>query len=244
MKILITSGGTTEYIDDVRVLTNISTGKLGASIANWLKDHEIIYLHGRNAELPPFWRMGHTYISVKDTAELMEQMEKLVPEVDVVIHAMAVSDFTFNRENPVKLKSNDADGFIEYMRANIKKTPKIISLIKKWNPNVFLVGFKFEVGVSHKELTALGLASIEKNGCDVMVINDKEEMIREKSHIAYVMDSVYQFRQSNKGLIAQTLEAIIEFRFIKKRSYFEHRINGVPECFRDEHIIEKIMENS
>ena len=32
MKILITSGGTTEYIDDVRVLTNISTGRLGAQI--------------------------------------------------------------------------------------------------------------------------------------------------------------------------------------------------------------------
>jgi len=34
MKVLITSGGTREYIDDVRVLTNISTGKLGATIAN------------------------------------------------------------------------------------------------------------------------------------------------------------------------------------------------------------------
>jgi len=34
MKILITSGGTREYIDDVRVLTNLSSGRLGAVIAD------------------------------------------------------------------------------------------------------------------------------------------------------------------------------------------------------------------
>jgi len=46
MKILITSGGTREYIDDVRVFTNISSGKLGTINANKFKNdgHEVHYI--------------------------------------------------------------------------------------------------------------------------------------------------------------------------------------------------------
>ena len=194
MRVLITSGGTTEYIDDVRVLTNISTGKLGAEIANKFLagGHDVVYIHGRNAHLPSsFWFSDRVttldWEEVKDTKELMEKMEEWVPDCNVVIHAMAVSDFTFNRENPVKLKSNDADGFMDYMRANIEKTPKVISYIKKWNPKAYLVGFKFEVGASYRELVNLGYESIDKNGCDMVVTNDKEEMIRENCHIAHIV---------------------------------------------------------
>lgn len=194
MRILITSGGTTEYIDDVRVLTNISTGKLGAEIANWFLSagHEVVFVYGRNSKLPAsFWFSENTKrlitIEVKDTADLMDVMRERVPEVHAVIHAMAVSDFTFNRENPVKLKSSDAEGFIEYMRANIKKTPKVIAMIKEWNPDVFLVGFKFEVCVPYDEMIDLAYESMDKNGCDMVLANDKEEMIRKKSHIAHLV---------------------------------------------------------
>jgi phosphopantothenate-cysteine ligase len=191
MKILITSGGTTEYIDDVRVLTNISTGKLGAIIAEtFLKDgHDVFFIHGRNSILPnPYYNDERLwFIDVKDTKDLMEKMERYVPKADVIIHAMAVSDFTFNRENPVKVKSNDADAFIDYMRDNIRKTPKVISYIKKWNPEAYLVGFKFEVGASYRELVNLGYESIDKNGCDMVVTNDKEEMIRENCHVAHIV---------------------------------------------------------
>ncbi len=53
MRILVTSGGTSEYIDDVRIITNISTGKLGAKIAYaFLRaGHEVIYLHGKRSEM-------------------------------------------------------------------------------------------------------------------------------------------------------------------------------------------------
>lgn len=212
MRVLITSGGTTEYIDDVRVLTNISTGKLGAEIANWFLSagHEVVFVYGRGSKLPAsFWFSENTKqlitIEVKDTADLMDVMRERVPKAHAVIHAMAVSDFTFNRENPVKLKSSDADGFIEYMRANIKKTPKVISHIKEWNPDVYLVGFKFEVGIPHKELVQLGYDSLEKNGCEIVVVNDKEEMIRKNSHVAYIITNEGEFYVNGKEAIAKEL---------------------------------------
>ena len=76
-------------------------------------------------------------------------MEEEVPKNDIIIHAMAVSDFGFKRDGAMKLKSNNPEAFIEHLRQNIIVNPKVISYIKKWNPNCKLVGFKFEVRQTH-----------------------------------------------------------------------------------------------
>lgn len=56
MKILITSGGTSEQIDKVRTITNMSTGKLGAKIANTILkntfDVEVYFLSSNRCEMP------------------------------------------------------------------------------------------------------------------------------------------------------------------------------------------------
>jgi phosphopantothenate--cysteine ligase len=190
-KILVTSGGTQEYIDDVRVLTNISSGKLGAEIAISLIEAnvDVYYLKGVNAEYPDPMRNGYYHdIRVKSAQDAYNEMEKLVPDMDAVIHCMAVSDFTFKRDVALKCKSSDPQAFIDFMARTITKNPKIISKVKEWNPKTILVGFKFEVGIPHEELISLAETSIKKNGCDLVVANDKEEMIRDKAHTAYLIE--------------------------------------------------------
>ena len=187
-RILVTSGGTQEYIDDVRVLTNISSGKLGADIACTLikADATVLYLRGVNACYPDPMRNGYySEMIVKSAQDAYNEMEKIVPSMDAVIHCMAVSDFTFKRDVALKCKSNDPQAFIDFMARTITKNPKIISKIKEWNPKTILVGFKFEVGVSNVELIELAMNSIRNNKCDLIVANDKEEMIRDKTHTAY-----------------------------------------------------------
>lgn len=190
-RILVTSGGTQEYIDDVRVLTNISSGKLGAEIAEKLIDvnARVTYLHGINAVLPQcdLRKYPAIHYKVRSAQDASDFIERNVRDMDAVIHCMAVSDFTFKRDMALKCKSNDPQAFIDYMARTIAKNPKIISKVKEWNPKVILVGFKFEVGVPHEELISLARASIVKNGCDLVVANDKEEMVRNKSHTAYLV---------------------------------------------------------
>ena len=201
-KILVTSGGTTEYIDDVRVLTNISSGKLGAKIAEelTLKGAQVYYVCGKNAVTPfenentEYYLMNNGYgmlfepviLRVKNANDAMEAMKKIITEekVDAVIHCMAVSDFTFKRDSAIKCSSSDPEAFIEFMRKTITKNPKIIGMIKQWRPETLLVGFKFEVGKTEEELLALARASIEKNGCDLVIANDKKEMERLQRHAA------------------------------------------------------------
>jgi phosphopantothenate---cysteine ligase (CTP) len=199
-KILITSGGTREYIDGVRVLTNISSGKLGSLIARQFDDcnndlsrkrinpvplFDIYFIYAKGSEKPITWDNKYMhYYEVTDVQSVFEVMEKLVPEMDVVIHPMAVSDFGFT---PVKtkLKSNDPIAFVESLKKRIFQTPKILSHIKKWNPNCFLVSFKFEDGFTKKELLEMAYDSGYKNGSDLVIANDKDEMVRNKTHISY-----------------------------------------------------------
>ena len=189
-RILVTSGGTQDYIDDVRVMTNISSGKLGAEIACALIDANVSvhYLRGVNAQYPDPMRNGfYSEKIVKSAQDAYNEMEKIVPDMDAVIHCMAVSDFTFKRDTAIKCKSSDPQAFIDYMARTITKNPKIISKVKEWNPKTILVGFKFEVGVSNEELIRLARNSINSNGCDLIVANDKEEMVRDKNHTAYLV---------------------------------------------------------
>ena len=221
-EIIITSGGTEEYIDDVRVLTNISSGKLGSRIAEVLSvrtDLKIHFVRSRRSHLPEVNTDNIMTHDVRTATDAFKKIEYLMchNKIDAVIHSMAVSDFTFRRDKPVKLKSNDPESFIDYMRETITPNPKIISFIKKWNPNTFLIGFKFEVGISTAALVKLACSSIIKNDCDLVVANDKKEMEQAKSHVGHFIFSQetidkYHFEDFDavdKETIAQELGRII-----------------------------------
>ena len=124
-----------EYIDDVRVLTNISSGLLGKYISNVLlsNEAEVHYVCGKHSLLPDNLDINYLY-RVKTAQDALDAMKKIIDKypIDAVVHSMAVSDFTFKRDVPVKCKSSDLDGFIEYMRQTIMPNPKIISQIKQW----------------------------------------------------------------------------------------------------------------
>jgi phosphopantothenate--cysteine ligase len=205
MRVLITSGGTVSHIDDVRVITNISTGKLGSVIAEKFASSgmSVTYLAPKNAVRPL------TYNIKQVEASSVE--EELVPLHDVVIHAMAISDFGFQRKKSVKLKSDSPDAFIEYLRENIIVNPKVLSCIKKWNPKCFLVSFKFEVGQTPKQLIGIALKSLKKNSSDLVVANDKVEMEQNKAHIAYLISPDKSFvKVSSKEAIAEGLIKVLE----------------------------------
>ena len=203
---MITAGGTRKYIDDVRVMTNISTGKLGSIIAEQFlhKGHEVYYVHTKNSVMPEHhWTQPFHDMLADSVGDAYEVMEQFVPEVDAVIHSMAVSDFTFNRDNPVKLKSNDIDGFVEYIKQNMVKAPKILPMIKQWNPDAQIMGFKFEVGKTKDELFEIARAQMVNANTDFTLANDKKMMQDADCHIGWLMDKDGNVEEArNKNMIA------------------------------------------
>lgn len=96
MNILITAGGTSEKIDDVRHLTNHATGSLGKALAtNFQKQDSIhiYYIYGPKAVLPENKHIK--FFPISSVQELEQQMKNLLTTItfDYVIHSMAVSDY-------------------------------------------------------------------------------------------------------------------------------------------------------
>ncbi|MDR2834137.1 MAG: phosphopantothenate--cysteine ligase [Streptococcaceae bacterium] len=96
MRILITAGGTTEPIDQVRGITNHSSGRLGSLLAlNFFNDgHEVDYITTKGAIQLPQKHNLHTY-TIQTTQDLEETLTQLMTQnkYDAVIHSMAVSDY-------------------------------------------------------------------------------------------------------------------------------------------------------
>ena len=227
MKILVTSGGTSEKIDRVRSITNHSSGKLGKIITETLlkAGHEVCLITTLQA-VKPVSHPNLTIIEIKNTADLLQVMKDKVTDHQVLIHSMAVSDYT-----PVYMAgfdeveaSQDLTEFLDKKNQEtkisskedvqvlfLKKNPKIISLIKEWNPNIHLIGFKLLVDVSQEHLIQIARESLEKNQADLIVANDLTQISSEQ-HKAYLVEkNSVQTATTKQEISDLLLDRILKF---------------------------------
>ena len=200
MKVVITAGGTSEKIDNVRKITNSSTGKLGLCIANeflkTIKDVEITYICSKEAFCPSDDRVKIKRIIGVDDLEREVRNVLDNNDIDVFIHAMAVSDYKVDYVSTLeKLRNNEEfsmnDNKISSSLSDLvivlKPTKKIISIIKDISPNTYLVGFKLLDNVTKDKLIEVATNLMIKNKCNLVVANDLEN-IRNGRHIGYILD--------------------------------------------------------
>lgn len=220
MKILVTSGGTSEAIDSVRSITNHSSGRLGKLITETLLEagHQVCLITTSQA-VKPSAQQGLTIIEIKNTADLLQTMKDTIMDYQVLIHSMAVSDYTpvymagfdevqasqdltkfLDRKNQeTKISSKD-----DVQVLFLKKNPKIISLVKEWNPKIHLIGFKLLVDVSREYLIQIARESLEKNQADLIVANDLTQ-INGEQHKAYLVEKTSIQTATSKQEIADLL---------------------------------------
>jgi phosphopantothenoylcysteine decarboxylase/phosphopantothenate--cysteine ligase len=166
-KILMTAGPTIEYIDPVRVITNQSSGKTGVLLASELisAGSKVTLVYGPGIEKPP---KGAKVIKVFTSKEMYDVVkQEMKKRFDVVIMAAAAADYT--PENPSKKKIKSTQ---ERIKISLKKAPKIIDQIKKYQKNVILVGFKAEVNLSKKDLISVAQKKLEESNADMIIAND------------------------------------------------------------------------
>ncbi|HEV2694329.1 MAG TPA: phosphopantothenoylcysteine decarboxylase, partial [Verrucomicrobiae bacterium] len=107
MNCIVTAGPTYEPLDDVRRLTNFSTGKLGTQLANYLaaRGHKVTLLIGESSTWPGE-RKAQTVKVFTSTKDLRAKLKSFAgKKIDAIFHASAVSDFTFG-----KMFTRDAAG--------------------------------------------------------------------------------------------------------------------------------------
>jgi phosphopantothenoylcysteine synthetase/decarboxylase len=154
MNCIVTAGPTFEPLDDVRRLTNFSTGRLGTELANFLaaRGHRVTLLIGESATYAGERRAKSVKV-FSTTAGLRAQLKSFSgKKVDAIFHAAAVSDFgfgkIFTRDATGKLKAFKPSKKISTRAGNflveLVPTPKIIAELRGWFPKTKIVGWKFE----------------------------------------------------------------------------------------------------
>jgi phosphopantothenoylcysteine decarboxylase/phosphopantothenate--cysteine ligase len=172
-KILMTSGGTQESIDAVRVLTNTSTGKTGASLADTLVQFgfEVTYLHGTGAQLP---QSDCQKVAFTNFESLSTQLRQLLSQekFQAVVHLAAVSDFTPIESSEKKISSE------EDLVIRFKRNPKLVDQLKEFahNPALKVIAFKLTAQASEKEKQEAIQKLFAHSHADLVVQNDTSEM--------------------------------------------------------------------
>jgi phosphopantothenoylcysteine decarboxylase / phosphopantothenate---cysteine ligase len=162
MRFLITAGGTREYIDPVRFISNASSGKMGYALARAaLKaGHKVTLITAPTALKSP---AGTEIVRVESAAEMFAAVKEHFAECDCLIMAAAVADYTPAHPSNTKLKKQAAKLTLE-----LKPTPDILKWAgRRKKPRQMLVGFALE----DKDLRANAERKMREKSLDMIVAN-------------------------------------------------------------------------
>jgi len=164
-RILITAGGTREAIDPVRVISNRSSGRQGYALAEVARrlGATVTLVSTVNLALALDVVRDVDVVKVESASEMHDEVLSRLSDVDVVIMAAAVADFTL-RASKEKLKKVQGPPELRF-----EATADIVSdLVAKKSTRQVIVGFAAET--TNVEQNALG--KLRAKGVDLLVVND------------------------------------------------------------------------
>lgn len=184
-KILVTSGGTQEPIDQMRVMTNLSTGATGAIIADHLHalGFDVTYLHAQSAQMPKSSIVAQSFTSFSDLDQTLRTLLE-VQSFDYVVHAAAVSDFTLESisQNDINIPINTQGKISSSSPLTLRFKPnfKIIERLKSYSRNktIKIVGFKFTSTLDSEMRQNAAEKLFSAEGVDLVIHNDSHDIER------------------------------------------------------------------
>jgi len=205
-KILITSGGTREPIDNVRVLTNLSTGSTGAMLADAFvqQNFEVTYLHAKDALLPKAKVNLLEFVTTEDLEGVLKA--ELSTPYDFVLHAAAVSDYSVEKfEGKI---SSDEDS----LTLKLKRNKKLVNSLHDWsiNKKIQIIAFKM-TSTSYEQTQQEAIQKIFTNSkANFVVHNDTHDMSPER-HAFYLYTHEKKILEvSSKLELAKTLSTYLK----------------------------------
>ncbi|SFJ96457.1 phosphopantothenoylcysteine decarboxylase / phosphopantothenate--cysteine ligase [Marinilactibacillus piezotolerans] len=159
-QILVTAGGTKERIDPVRYISNDSSGRMGHAIAEaaMKKGAEVILITA--SELAVHSQIKQ--IKVESAQEMYEAVDANFENINVLIMAAAVSDYTPVKQENHKMKKKDE------LSIELKKTKDILKEMGQKKAHQLLVGFAAETD----NIEEYALKKLKEKNVDFIVAND------------------------------------------------------------------------
>jgi phosphopantothenoylcysteine decarboxylase/phosphopantothenate--cysteine ligase len=164
-RVLITAGGTREAIDPVRVISNRSSGRQGYALAEVARrlGATVTLVSSVNLSLALDVVRDVAVVQVQSASEMREEVLTRLADVDVVIMAAAVADFTL-KASKEKLKKDQGPPTLHFEpTADI-----VLDLVAKRSAGQVIVGFAAETA----NIEQNALTKLRAKGVDLLVVND------------------------------------------------------------------------
>ncbi|MBQ6040297.1 MAG: bifunctional phosphopantothenoylcysteine decarboxylase/phosphopantothenate--cysteine ligase CoaBC [Oscillospiraceae bacterium] len=161
-KVLVTAGATRESLDPVRFLTNHSTGKMGCAVAQAAmhRGAEVTLVAAHMEIEPPLFVKTVPVVSAQD---MFEAVRDCAPEMDIIIKAAAVADYTPVTTAGEKIKKSDGTFCPE-----MKRTTDILKYLGANKPQgQFLCGFSMET----ENMLENSRKKLQSKNCDMICAN-------------------------------------------------------------------------
>lgn len=205
-KVLITCGPTWTPVDDMRIISNRSSGEMGQTIAldfaengakvTLLEGPVLVPLSGKTIKIIKFCFFDEFLDLIKI---------ELNKKYDIIVHAAAVSDYKCKKKFNVKISSK-----LKSIALELIPTKKIITLIKKKCPETFLVGFKLESKMNEKLAVSKTKDLFTKSKCDLAIANS----VKNGKYTGYILGPKNNFieHKTSKKDISKALIGILKDR--------------------------------
>jgi phosphopantothenoylcysteine synthetase/decarboxylase len=202
MRFLITAGGTREYIDPVRFISNASSGKMGYALARAAagKGHTVRLISGpTNLKAPSSVKI----VSIQTSGEMFEAVKKNFGWCDCLIMAAAVSDFTVARPAKTKIKKTN-----QALTLRLKPTADILKWAGKNKKDKIVVGFALQ----DKAIRTEAQKKLKEKNLDMIIANTPAAIGADKStvHIKTQSERWLQIGPASKNTIARKIISITE----------------------------------
>jgi len=177
MHILITAGGTREYIDPVRFISNASSGKMGYALARAAikAGHEVTLITAPTIQRPPDTAK---IIAIETTIQMFDAVKKHFDRCDCLIMSAAVADYTPVRPAKTKLKKSD-----QLLTIKLKPTPDLLKWAGKNKQGKgkmkIVVGFALE----DKAVRARAEKKLHDKNLDIIIANSPAAIGADKSDV-------------------------------------------------------------
>jgi phosphopantothenoylcysteine synthetase/decarboxylase len=177
VKVVVTTGPSFEPIDQVRRLTNFSTGELGALLAEELagKGFEVVCLKGTGATHPGPGS-GCEVLPFTTNDNLFEQLTGLSRhgEIAGIFHVAALCDYKVKQvqdECGQKQQSAKIESRAGALTLVLEPARKVIGGLRALFPTAVIVGWKYELAGTRQEALAKAWRQLKENSTDACVLN-------------------------------------------------------------------------
>ena len=199
-KVVITGGATAEKIDDVRAITNFSSGKMARALARafYYAGAEVKLLASFETSSEPF-----ECLKFSSSSELLELCKSECEEANLLVMCAAVSDFVPTKIDG-KIKKEDVK---ESLNLSLKRNVDILQSLKELKCKK--IGFKLEI--SNESALKSARSMLEKKGLDAVCLN----ILGEKNGFASEQNEVNFITKNNEILLPLASKDEIAWRIVE-----------------------------